>query len=154
MKNLLPYFLIAFLLQFSVSAFATDFYSIKSGNASEPATWNSIRNGSGTTPATFNNPEDNFIVQDGSVITGSANFGCKGSLIIEAGGMYNTGYSGNKTTVASVVTINNGGIFRLSPNTTLIAGFILVQGNLENHGGEINFRAPSPVISSFSFQKH
>lgn len=141
MKNILPF--IFFL--FGVPAFATDYYSIKSGNAADVYTWNSDRNGKGTAPASFNNAEDNFIVQNGSTITTTQNFSCKGSLIIETGGTYITGNAGNTTAVGSVVTINQGGIFRLSQRTSLITGFILIQGNLENQGGEISFSNAPPV---------
>lgn len=144
MKNI---FCFVFFL-FSVPAFATDYYSVKSGNAADVNTWNSDRNGNGTAPASFNNAEDNFYVQNGSSITAVQKFSCKGSLIIETGGTYITGNAGNTTAVGSIVTINQGGVFKLSQNTSLITGFILIQGNLENQGGNISFSNVPPVAYS------
>jgi hypothetical protein len=153
MKNILPLLFTFLLLQFAVSAFATDYYSIKSGNAAETSIWNSDRNGNGTAPSTFNNVEDNFIIQNGSTITATENFSLTGSLIIETGGIYNTGSNGNTTTVGSVVTINQGGLLRLSQKTSLVAGFIIIQGNLENKGGEISFSTTSPLAYNSRRQK-
>lgn len=147
MKNLLSYLLIVLLLQISFTVSAKDYYSIKSGNATDRSTWNSSRTGDGTAPIHFNDPSDNFIIQGGSVITGSNNFSCRGSLIIETGGIYNTGNTGNITAVATVVTINDGGVLKLSSKTTLIAGFILIQGTLENLGGEIRFNSVPSVAT-------
>ncbi len=141
MKNIL--YFVFFL--FSLPAFATDYYSIKSGNAADVNTWNSDRNGKGTAPANFNNAADNFYVQNGSSIIAVQNFNCKGSLIIETGGIFITGNAGNTTAVGTVVTINQGGVLKLSQSTSLITGFILIQGNLENQGGNISFSKASPV---------
>jgi hypothetical protein len=148
MKRILPFIFLVLLLQVTSSVFATDYYSIKSGNAADVRTWNSSRTGNGTAPSSFNDGRDNFIVQNNSTITGNANFNCKGSLIIETGGTYVTGSSGNISNIASVVTINDGGLLKLSPKTLLVAGFVLVQGTLANEGGEIRFnsaQASSPV---------
>jgi hypothetical protein len=150
MKNLLSYLLIILLLQISFTVAARDFYSVKSGNATNRATWNTSRTGDGAAPVNFNDPTDNFIIQQGSIITGSNNFSCKGSLIIETGGIYNTGNSGNITAVATVVTINDGGVLKLSPKTTLVAGFILIQGTLENLGGEIKFNSAPAAVTVVS----
>jgi hypothetical protein len=148
MKNNLSSFLIILLLQFSVSAFATDYYSIKSGNAADPGTWNSSRTGNGVSPSNFNDAADNFIVQNNTAVNGN-DFSCKGSLIIETGGLLQTGNPGTITRISTVVTINNGAILKLLPNTTLVAGFMLVQGTLENSGGQVRFNSTpsSPVVA-------
>src|SRR4051794_10761497 len=99
MKRILPYLFVVLLLQITSTASATDYYSIKSGNAADLNTWNSSRTGNGTVPASFNDPNDNFIIQNSSVIAGNLNFSCKGSLIIETGGTYTTGSSGNTSNI-------------------------------------------------------
>lgn len=128
-------FLLAFVL-LQLSASAKDYYSVKNGEATDRSTWNSSRNGNGTAPAGFNDPSDNFIVQDGFNVTGNS-FYCNGSVIVENGGIYSTGNKGNITNITTMVSVNEGGIFSLSKQTTLLAGFVLVQGTLENLGGEI-----------------
>lgn len=147
MKNLISSLLIVFLITFSTSALATDYYSIKSGNAADLSSWNTSRSGDGSVSTSFDDPNDNFIIQNGSSLTGTAMFKCSGSMIIETGGTYTTGTSGNITNIATVVTINQGGVLKLSANTTLIAGFMLIQGTLQNLGGEIRFNN-SPVAAS------
>jgi hypothetical protein len=145
MKNIFPSFLVVLLVTFSLPSFATDYYSTRSGNANDPRTWNSSRSGNGTTPQGFNDANDNFIVVNQSTVT-SNDFACRGSVIIETGGMLITGKPGAITHVATVVTINEGGILKLSSNTTLVAGFMLIQGTLENAGGKIRFN--NPVVAA------
>ena len=151
MKIVFPALLVILLLQVSVSVFATDYYCIKNGNAADLNTWNSSRTGNGTSPVNFSNPEDNFIVQKDFAVTNKNNFSCAGSLILENGGIYNTGNSGNTINIASVITINDGATLKLSPKTTLVAGFILIQGKLENLGGEIKFSSPVATLNHKSF---
>jgi hypothetical protein len=142
MKNFLRLSLFILLVQFSVNAFATDYYSVKNGDAFNRFSWNSSRDGKGAAPLNFNDPNDNFIVQAGSTVT-SGDFSCNGSLIIESGGIFNTGTAGN-TRVSTVVTINEGAVLTLSPNTSLTTGFILIQGILKNSGGVLRFSS-SPL---------
>jgi hypothetical protein len=143
MKNIVSFIFFILMLQFPAAVFATDYYSLKSGgNAADLTTWNSSRSGNGTAPLNFNDPNDNFIVQTGCNITGT-DFSCKGSLIIEAGGFFNTGITGN-TRISTVVSINEGAVLTLSPNTSLTTGFIMIQGIIKNAGGVLRFSS-SPV---------
>jgi hypothetical protein len=145
MKNIFSYFLVVLLVTLSLPVFATDYYSTTSGNANDLSTWNSSRSGNGSMPRDFNDPNDNFIVVNKSTIT-SNGFACKGSVIIETGGILVTGKPGGITNVATVVTINQGGVLKLSRKTTIIAGFMLIQGTLENAGGKIRFN--NPVVAA------
>jgi hypothetical protein len=138
MKYFLVLFLTISLLNIAGSALATDYYSIVNGDASDKKTWNSSRDGKGTAPTSFDDPSDNFIVQKNVVVSNNRNaFTCKGSLFIEDGGVYNTGLKTKSTTIATAVAINAGGVLQLQKGSSLNAGFILIQGKLENLGGAL-----------------
>jgi hypothetical protein len=136
MKNILPLILSIFLSLIMIEAAATDYYSTGNGEAGNTATWNTKRDGSGSVPGNFNDPTDNFIIQTGHTISSSkAAFSFNGSLIIEQGGVFNCSRS---SSILTAVAINPDGIFRLQQGSSLVAGFVLVQGKLENLGGKLH----------------
>lgn len=142
--NKFPAFILSLLFSFILlEAAATDYYSVRNGEAGNTATWNSSRDGSGKAPKDFNDPTDNFIIQTGYTVSSSlAAFSCNGSLIVENGGMFNCTRS---SSILTAVAINPDGIFRLHQNGSLVAGFILVQGKLENLGGKLQ-TGSAPIV--------
>jgi hypothetical protein len=71
MKRILPFLFVALFMQIACSVFATDYYSVKVGNAADLTTWNTSRTGNGSAPTSFNDANDNFIIQNTSIITGN-----------------------------------------------------------------------------------
>lgn len=149
MKQLFKLILLISTLHLAATASATDYYSISNGDASDKTTWNSSRDGKGTAPTSFNDPSDNFIVQKNMVVENNQNaFTCKGSLFIEDGGVYSTGMNTKSTTIATAIAINPGGVLQLQKGSILNAGFVLIQGKLENLGGNINVGSSPLAIAA------
>lgn len=145
--KLITLFILISLLHIAAAASATDYYSIINGDASDKKTWNSSRYGKGTAPTGFDDPTDNFIVQKNMIVTNSHDaFTCKGSLFIENGGVYSTGLQTKPTTIATAITINTGGTLQLQKGSVLHAGFVLIQGRLENLGGELIIGS-APIVT-------
>lgn len=130
------------------AAGATDFYSVRSGNAADLTNWNSKRDGTGHAPAGFGEASDNFIIQQQHIISaGKDGFYTHGSVVVETGGTFITGGKASHTRILTALAINPGATFRLQAGASLLTGFILVQGRLENLGGQLT-TGSSPMVAA------
>jgi len=137
MKNIFRSVLVIALLFSCCIAFGKEYYSVRSGEASDMLNWNSSRDGKGASPATFNDVNDIFIIQGGHVLTGA--FSCMGSLLLERNTVYTSGKQNSLSSIGTILTINEGAQVHLLNGSILTVGFVLIQGEIANKGGEIRF---------------
>ena len=102
---------------------SNNYYSTGSGNANTLTNWNSERDGSGSTPTDLSNGL--FYVENGDVITMTANWNLTGGLTVETGGSLNS-QSFELTGLAT---------FTVESNANLLLGHANgINGNIQTTG--------------------